>query len=439
MAADHGEDRGVPRPVVGGQGGGEGGGGVDGSAVDGGDDVAGLEAGLLGAGALGHILHRGPGGDAVALGVRGHGEHLDPQIGLAGDVAVLDDVGQQDLHIVDRQGEAQALGADAGGGLRILGGGDADDIAVAVEEGAAGVARVDGGVGLEHIEGGAGLAAVLIGAGGGDQPVQGGDDPVSEGVGQLAQGVADGVDALAHHQLVAVPQGDGDETAGLDLENGHVVVLLAPHQLGVVLVTIGEGHLDGHRAVVHRFLDHVVVGGDVAVLTEDESGARGGGGGSLPEDVHRGVHRDAHAGGQVGGVELLGGHGLAAVGVAHCLHLGAVLHLEDDGAARRELRPGGQLLVEPGPTHAGGAAHQGTGQQQRHHLRCPPLFLGGPGAGAEGGVRHRGDRVGVVPKAAPVAVVLAAVKIEFFHVKTLLSKRGISGAPWNCGYHNPKI
>ena len=65
LIPDDGQLGGVPRPVVGGQGGGEGGGGVDGSAVDGGDDVAGLEAGLLGAGALGHILHRGPGGDVT--------------------------------------------------------------------------------------------------------------------------------------------------------------------------------------------------------------------------------------------------------------------------------------------------------------------------------------------------------------------------------------
>ena len=329
---------------------------------------------------------------------------------------MLDDVGQDIFHVVDGQGEAQALGVDAGGGLGVLGGGDADDVAVAVKQRPAGVAWVDGTVGLEHVEGGA--ASVVPG---GDEPVQGGDDAVGEGVGQLAQGVADGVDRLAHHQLGAVPQGDGGEAAGLDLQYGHVVVLLAADELGVVLVAVGEGDLDvdGAALVLGRLLNDVVVGGDVAVLTEDKAGARGGGGGGLPPDVLGGVHRDAHAGGQVGGVELLRGHGLAAVGVDYCADLGPVLLIDGGG-----VLGGCGAGIEVGTAHPRTPSGDGAGQHQGDCLARAPLFpFGRLRPGLKRGDRDCGLRVCIAAETAPVAVVFVVVEVEFVHSETLLPKR----------------
>ena len=89
----------------------------------------------------------------------------------------------------------------------------------------------------------------------------------------------------------------GCRPGGVDLQNGDVVVLLAAHQLGGVLGAVGKGNFNGDGGVVGGVLDHVVVGDDVAVLGEHKARTAGGGGGGLAEDVHGGVHRDAHAGG----------------------------------------------------------------------------------------------------------------------------------------------
>ena len=70
----------------------------------------------------------------------------------AGDLALLE-LRQEALGGVDRRGEADALRAAAADG-----GVDADDLAVDVEQRAAGVAEVDGGVGLDEVLERAGLA-----------------------------------------------------------------------------------------------------------------------------------------------------------------------------------------------------------------------------------------------------------------------------------------
>ena len=333
---------------------------------------------------------------------------------------MLDQVVDDLLHVVDGEGEAQALGGDAGAGLRILGGDDAHHIAVAVKEGAAGVARVDVAVGLQHVQGGGlFLAGGLVGAAGGDQPVQGGHQAVSEGVGQLAQGVADGVHRLAHHQLVAVAQGDGLQAGGVDLQHRHVIVLLAAHQSGGVLGAVGEGHLNGHGRVVHRILNDVIVGDNVPVLGEHKAGAAGRRGGGLSEDVHGGIHRDAHAGGQVGRIQLLRGHGLAAVAVGHRVHI----HRGPLALIDHRVRLG-DLLIGRRAACAGGPAHHHAGQQQGDGpLGEPAGTL--PGRLGSGTDRARdGSRrgVGVVAEAAAVSVVLTIIKIEFIvcHDQSLL-------------------
>ena len=87
----------------------------------------------------------------------GHGARRDREIRLVGHLTVFHDVGDDGLDIADGDGKADALDGRAGiGGAGILGGGDADDLAVEVKECAAGVAGVYGAVGLDEVHGRAG-------------------------------------------------------------------------------------------------------------------------------------------------------------------------------------------------------------------------------------------------------------------------------------------
>lgn len=95
------------------------------------------------------------------------------------------------------------------------------------------------------------------------------------------------------------------------------------------------------------------------------------------------------------------------------------------GGHRRGL--GGEALVEICPTHSGGAARQGAGQHQGHHLGRAVLLPPGRlhAAGGEGGVGHNGLRVHIAAKAAAVTVVFAVVEVEFTHD---------TNAPFKAGY-----
>ena len=78
-------------------------------AVDSGDNIARLEAGLAGAGAVQDSQHLRAGGNAVLLGLLGHVLHQNAHVGFAGDVAVLNDGGNHILHVVDRDGKADVI------------------------------------------------------------------------------------------------------------------------------------------------------------------------------------------------------------------------------------------------------------------------------------------------------------------------------------------
>ena len=84
--------------------------------VNPGDDVLLLDAGLGGAGALHHAHNIGARRGAVANGLAADALAHDAQIGPAGDVAVLNDVGDHALHVVNGDGEAKALHAGGGAG-----------------------------------------------------------------------------------------------------------------------------------------------------------------------------------------------------------------------------------------------------------------------------------------------------------------------------------
>ena len=100
-AAQHSEGGGVSSLVIGGQRRSESRAGINGGIVNGDDDVARLEAGLLSTGAVGYALHIGAGADAVALSVFRDRGDLNAHIGLAGHIAVFDEVREDVFHVID--------------------------------------------------------------------------------------------------------------------------------------------------------------------------------------------------------------------------------------------------------------------------------------------------------------------------------------------------
>ena len=85
---------------------------------------------------------------------------------------------------------------------------DADDLAGAVDQRAAGVAGVDRRVGLDGVDDG----GVVLGGAGGDGPAGGADDPVGDRVGQPERG-ADRHRDVADLHLVGVGEGGRGEAA----------------------------------------------------------------------------------------------------------------------------------------------------------------------------------------------------------------------------------
>ena len=277
---------------------------------------------------------------------------------------MLNDGGNHILHVVDRDGKAQALHRSLGvGAAGQLGGDDADHLAVLVEQGAAGVAGVDGGVGLEHVH----YRSIAHG----DGAVLGGDIAPGEGKGQLAQGVADGVHVLAHVELVGIAQGDRLEVAHVDFQHGDVVLLFTAHQGGVIALAVGEKHLDVADAV-----DDVIIGEDVAgaaVAADDEAGAGYGVLHRIAEHIGIHIAVDAHRRAQVGGVDLLGGEDGLPVHMGQGYDAVGGGTLVNSGLSSAQMA-GGQYAAA-----AHQAAHQGTAKAQGHKPGRPALFPGGLG------------------------------------------------------------
>ena len=109
------------------------------------------------------------------------------------------------------------------------------DPTLAVDEGAAGVARVDGGVGLDHRH------DVLVRAR--HRPVDGAHDALGDGLVE-AEGAADGDDDGAHLGLVVEGQGgDGHVVGRVDLDHGHVVVEVGAQHRAVAPGAVGQAHV----------------------------------------------------------------------------------------------------------------------------------------------------------------------------------------------------
>ena len=135
------------------------------------------------------------------------------------------------LRRIDGDGEADVLGLPGDRGV------DADDVALEVEQRAAGVARVDRGVGLQEV-------GEVLAVGLGEAAVLGRHDPGRHRrpAGEV-EGVADGDDLVAHLEGIGVAQRKGSEVVAVDVQDGEVRSGICGDDLGGDLITVAE--LDG--------------------------------------------------------------------------------------------------------------------------------------------------------------------------------------------------
>ena len=117
-----------------------------------------------------------------------------------------------------------------------------------------GVAGVDRHVGLDERQVVARLARL------------GRDDAGGDGVLQ-PEGRADGQHPFTHAQPVRVADGEHRQFGRVDLEQGHVGVLVRADQAGLELALVGECDVDVIGAI-----HHVVVGHHIAIGRDDEAG-----------------------------------------------------------------------------------------------------------------------------------------------------------------------
>ena len=328
-----------------------------------------MDTGPVGAAALFHADHIGAGGQAEhGGGLRVGVLHGDAQVS-AGHIAIVDEVGDHTDHIVNGDGEADALDGGAGvGGSGILGGGDADDLALRIKQGAAGVARVDGGIGLDHADDG-----IVRG----DLPVDTAYVTHGLGGGQGAQGIADGNHHVADVQLRAAADGGGAQAGSVHLQHRQVIGGVEADDLGGILIAAVQHHAD-LRAALH----HMVIGDHIAILRQDKAGAGGGAGGGAVEigGLHGGG--DGHHAVHVLAVELAGGHGAAVSGQGRValFRSGAVdliLQIRDLFIQLRHGFPGALL---PPAVDAGRGDQAAAGHHRRHQdkgRQGPPKGLVG--------------------------------------------------------------
>ena len=151
-----------------------------------------------------------------------------------------------------------------------------------VEQRAARVAGVDRRVGLDRLAD----ETVLLGAL--DDPAQGADHADGEGLFQ-PKGVADGDHELADAHPIRVAQWHGGRqiAARIDVDHGQVVGRILADQLGLIVVTIGQGDQELVRA-----LDDVEIGDNVTLAVIDKAGSTA----LLGNGLHKPVKGDAAVG-----------------------------------------------------------------------------------------------------------------------------------------------
>ena len=155
-------------------------------------------------------------------------------------------------------GEADAAGVGQHGGI------DPDHSALDVEERAAGVAGVDGGVGLDDVADGEAVGRL-------DAALQRRDDAGGERAVEPER-VADRDRGIADLDVLGRAEGERLEVyaVGVDFQQRQVARRVAADDPGGNGLLVGE--LDGD---LHRAVDDVGVGEDVAGLVDDKAGAAG--------------------------------------------------------------------------------------------------------------------------------------------------------------------
>ena len=138
---------------------------------------------------------------------------------------------------------------------------DAHELAVIVDERAAGVARIDGGIGLDHV----GIDGVTAGGAHGRGAIQRRNDTRGDGL-LVAERRADRHNPLTHVELGGVTDLDRGELGGvgvLELNDGEVARGIVSHELSLV----GGAVVHGYHVLVVA-VDHVVIGENVALGIE---------------------------------------------------------------------------------------------------------------------------------------------------------------------------
>ena len=225
-----------------------------------GNDVALLNAGLGGGTILNDARHirAAIGAQLVGTGVervdaRKRGAHVRMHRSLA-----VDDLVGNVLGVVNRNGKAHAR---AGTRVALDERVDTHELAVVVDERAAGVARVDGGIGLNHV----GIDGVAAGRAHGRGAIQSRHNTRGDRL-LVAEWRSDRHNPLAHVELGGVADLNRRELGGigvLELDDGQVARSIVAHELGLV----GGAVVHGHHILVIA-IDHVVVGEDVALGIE---------------------------------------------------------------------------------------------------------------------------------------------------------------------------
>ena len=225
-----------------------------------GNDIALLDAGLGGGTVLDDARHvrAAIGAQLVGAGVeRVDARKRGAQVRVHWRLTVDNLVGNV-LGVVNGNSKAHAR---AGARITLDERVDTHQLAVVVDERAAGVARVDGGIGLNHV----GIDGVTVGRAHGRGAIQRRDDTGGDRL-LVAKRRADRHDPLAHVELGGVADLDRRELRGvgvLELDDGQVARGIVAHELGLV----GGAVVHGNHVLVIA-IDHVVVGKDVALGIE---------------------------------------------------------------------------------------------------------------------------------------------------------------------------
>ena len=163
------------------------------------------------------------------------------------------------LHDASRHvaGDGKADPLPAGDDGRV----DADDLTLHIQQRTTAVAGVDGGIRLQEVVKRTGMDITVLGRkdAGRDRVVQ-------------SKRIADGQQPFPYQQGVGITELEERQILfGLDLEQSQVSIFVRPHdrgrQRGSLAVAFVQRHLDA-VAIGH----HVIVGHDVAVRRDDETG-----------------------------------------------------------------------------------------------------------------------------------------------------------------------